>query len=226
LLLGILGHDLRNPLGTISMAGVLLPRLGLLNEKQAGLAATIATSSDRMARIISDLLDLTRSRQGTGLPVDPQPMDLGELAVQMVAEAKTQTPDRDIELQIVGDVDGDWDRTRLGQMFSNLLGNAVQYGDKTKPIKLVVEGSGHSVSVVINNDGPPIPAGQLATLFNSFTRGAEPATDDVGSNLGLGLFITSEIVKSHLGTIEVSSSELAGTSFSVRLPRHVDGRLR
>lgn len=225
LLLGVLGHDLRSPLGAISMAGILLPRLGELNAKQATIAATIQTCSDRMALIISDLLDLARARQGTGLPVVTQHMDLGELARNMVEETKTQNPERAFEIRIAGDVTGEWDSTRLGQMFSNLLGNAVQYGEKTRPITVIIEGTARSVSIRVHNEGRPIPAEQLTTLFQSFTRGKEPNATNGGSNLGLGLFITSEIVKSHSGTINVSSSEAEGTTFIVVLPRQSTGLL-
>jgi signal transduction histidine kinase len=220
LLLGVLGHDLRNPLGAISLGSVLLPRLGALNEKQTAVATTIETSSHRMTRIISDLLDLARARHGTGLPVVPKPLDLADLSRQIVDETKIQNPDRDIDLQIIGAVEGEWDRTRLGQMFSNLLGNAVQYGHKSTPIRVTIKGLKSSVCVVIHNQGPPIPAAQLATLFHSFTRGTEAHATTGGSNLGLGLFITSEIVKSHAGRIDVNSSKAEGTAFTITLPKH------
>lgn len=220
LLLGVLGHDLRSPLGAISMSGTLLRRLGPLNERQEAVTATLMTCSDRMTRIISDLLDLARANQGTGLPVVAKRMNLRMLAEQMVAETKARHIDRDIELEITGDVSGEWDSTRLGQLFSNLLGNAIQYGLKTSPIKVTIGGATDSVAIVIHNEGPPIPAAQLTTLFNSFTRGTEAhATENAGSNLGLGLFITNEIVKSHAGKIEVCSSEADGTAFIVTLPR-------
>ncbi|EGF91040.1 histidine kinase-, DNA gyrase B-, and HSP90-like ATPase family protein [Asticcacaulis biprosthecium C19] len=220
LILGVLGHDLRSPLGAISMAGQLLPRLGALTDKQATLAAQVGTCSDRMTRIITDLLDLARARHGTRLPVSALAMDLGQLAQQMVAETKSQHADRDIDLTIKGDVTGAWDNTRLSQVLSNLLGNAIQYGDATAPVTVTILGTADDVSLTVLNQGPIIPEAQMASLFHSFTRGAEPgAQRNGGSNLGLGLFITREIVKSHDGKIEVSSNKRDGTSFRITLPR-------
>ena len=222
LLLGVLGHDLRSPLGAVSMAGTLLARSDGLSERQVLLASQIETCTGRMARIIADLLDLARARQGTGLPVTALPMDLAVLAREMVAETAIQHIDRAITLKIDLDVSGEWDATRLGQLFSNLLGNAIQYGAKTTPIDVFIEGAKNSVSVKIRNQGPPIPKEQLSVLFHSFTRGTESQTiQDSGSNLGLGLFIASEIVKSHSGTIEVTSNDTEGTCFTVNLPRRL-----
>ncbi|MGA9657767.1 MAG: HAMP domain-containing sensor histidine kinase [Asticcacaulis sp.] len=220
LLLGVLAHDLRSPLSTISMAGALLGRLGPLNEKQAAVTETFMASGDRMTHILSDLLDLARASHGTGLPIAARPMNIRSLAEHMVAETKTGNPDCHIILEIDGDTSGVWDSTRLGQLLSNLLGNAIQYGYKTSPVRLTIKGTKDLVSLIVHNEGPPIPPTQINSLFNSFTRGpVADVAENVRSNLGLGLFITNEIVKSHAGKIDVRSTEADGTSFVITLPK-------
>lgn len=223
LLLGVLAHDIRSPLGAMSMCAQLMPIVGTLNEKQQELTSQIIDSGTRISDIISTLLDLTRARVGTGLPILKAPMDMGALARKVVDEMQVQHPDRTILLEITGDLQGEWDNTRIGQLFSNLIGNAVQYGTKTAPIDVLINEDSLGVIISIQNAGVPIPPKQLTTLFNSFTRGENNSNQRAAgnSNLGLGLFITKEIVLAHGGTIKVISNEKEGTIFSVRLPKAV-----
>jgi signal transduction histidine kinase len=220
LLLGILGHDIRSPLGAITMLARMLPTLGELNEKQKAFVSQIESSGERITNIVTDLLDLTRARLGTGLPVNRQEISLHPLAEQIALEMRVQHPDRQIFVQTSGNSNGQWDVTRLGQAFSNLIGNAIQYGSAGEPVKVIVKGQPQQVEIVINNAGIPIPQAQLPTLFNSFTRGSDVTKEptDVSSNLGLGLFITREIIHSHGGTISVTSNSVEGTTFSIILP--------
>ncbi len=221
LLLGVLGHDIRSPLGAMNMCAQLIPIVGALNEKQQELTSQIISSSTRISDIVSNLLDLTSARAGTGLPILKAAMDIGILARQVVDEMQIQYPDRAISSAITGDVQGEWDATRIGQLFSNLIGNAVQYGAKLSPIDVIIKEDSAGVIISIHNDGDPIPPTQLTTLFHSFTRGKSDGNQAGGvtSNLGLGLFITKEIVIAHEGTIKVISNEKEGTTFSVRLPK-------
>jgi len=221
LLMGVLGHDIRSPLGAMNMCAELIPRVGILNDKQVELTSQIITSGTRISDIISTLLDLTRARAGTGLPILKARMDIGVICQKVIDEMQIQHPDRTILLEIIGDVEGEWDTTRIGQLFSNLIGNAVQYGTKAAPIDVQIKGDSLEVIVSIHNSGIPIPPKQLTTLFNSFTRGESNGTQagSPTSNLGLGLFITKEIVIAHEGTIKVISNEKEGTTFSVRLPK-------
>ncbi len=221
LLLGVLGHDIRSPLGAMSMCAQLMSRVGILNDKQVELTAQIVDSGARISDIITTLLDLTRARVGTGLPILRMRIDIEIVASKVVDEMKIQHPDRSFVLKIAGDVHGEWDTTRIGQLFSNLIGNAVQYGTKTDPIDVMVKGDSLGVIISVHNTGVPIPPKQLTTLFNSFTRGESNGNQAGGvtSNLGLGLFITKEIVLAHEGTIKVISNEKEGTIFSVWLPK-------
>ena len=126
-------------------------------------------------------------------------------------------------LEISGETEGEWDKARIGQVFSNLLGNAVQYSFNGTPIKTTVKGSTKEVTLSVHNQGVPIPADKAERIFDSLTRGAaENGQEQPGStNLGLGLYITKEIVTAHGGTIDVISSETNGTTFSARFPRSV-----
>jgi signal transduction histidine kinase len=175
-----------------------------------------------MARMISDLLDYTRTRLGAGMPVSPAPMDLASLCRELFDEFRTAHPDRVIRFQSDGEQIGDWDSDRLRQAISNLFGNAVQHGAKNAPIELKLTGESSDVVVVVHNGGPPIPPGELPRIFEPLVRGASaehPKRNRPGS-IGLGLYIAREVARSHGGRIDVTSSQEAGTDFTVRLPRH------
>jgi len=222
LYLAILSHDLRNPLNSIAMSADLLPKLGDLNLESKQTAAQISTSAQVMARMIGDLLDYTRTRLGAGMPVSPQPMDLGRLCREVFDEFRTAHPSRVIRFEAEGDAQGEWDADRLRQAVSNLLGNAVQHGAHDAPIDLKLVGERSDVVLVVQNGGPPIPPGELPQIFNPLVRGSSdgrPRQNRPGS-IGLGLYIAREIARSHGGRVEVTSTEEAGTAFTVRLPRH------
>ena len=119
-----------------------------------------------------------------------------------------------------GDTEGMWDRPRIGQVFSNLLGNAVQYGFKDLPINVRIKGDTHDVSVSVHNDGVPIPPNAVAGIFEALVRSGDGEDAHLQSNnLGLGLYITKEILVAHGGSIKVTSSEKTGTTFTARFPR-------
>jgi signal transduction histidine kinase len=222
LLFGILGHDIRSPLGAITMSAELLDRVGPMNDKQSQLTSQLKGSANRILNIVTDLLDLTRAKLGSGLPVHPEKMSVKELGAEIVQEMQIQHPERSIAITETGDLDGVWDKARMGQVLSNLIGNAIQYGSKDKPVTVVLNGAPKNVIISVHNDGAPIPASQLATLFNSFTRGKDTTKEptDVSSNLGLGLFISKEIIISHGGSLEVTSTKAEGTTFKISLPRN------
>ena len=222
LFLAILSHDLRNPLNSIAMSAALLPRLGPPVPEALGVVSQIATSAEVMARMISDLLDYTRTRLGAGMPVSPTAMNLDALCRALFDEFRTAHPGRTIRFQSAGDLSGEWDADRLRQAISNLVGNALQHGGKGASVELRLDGSGSEVEVVISNDGPPIPPGELARIFDPLVRGSSaehPKANRPGS-IGLGLYIAREVARSHGGSIDVTSSADAGTAFTMRLPRH------
>jgi signal transduction histidine kinase len=224
LYLAILSHDLRNPLNSIAMSAELL-RHADMNQRAAealGCASQISTNAQVMARMIGDLLDYTRTRLGAGMPVSPTPMDLNSLCRQLFDEFRTAHPSRVIRFQSDGEQTGEWDADRLRQAISNLLGNAVQHGAENAPIDLKLTGETSDVVVVVHNDGPPIPPGELPRIFEPLVRGASaehPKHNRPGS-IGLGLYIAREVARSHGGRIDATSSQESGTAFTMHLPRH------
>lgn len=222
LFLGILSHDLRNPMCAARMSAELALTIGGLTERQIMLVTQVIESSDRALEIVTHLLDLTRARLGSGLPIIRTAMDMGFVARVMVDEMRAMHPARDIQLKITGDMEGEWDKPRIGQVFSNLLGNAIQYGFKDVPIKVTLTAEKECIILCIHNDGVSIPTDTIGRIFDSLTRARKAGTDENSSesiNLGLGLYITKEIVHAHSGTIGVTSTDKEGTMFTTRLPR-------
>jgi signal transduction histidine kinase len=214
---GILGHDLRNPLNAISGSADLLLRRQVPAEDQAGTVRRIVSSAARMRRMVDQLLDLTRVRLAGGIPVAPQPgTNLVEVARNAVEELRVAHPEAQLTVQGAPEISGEWDADRLAQMVSNLVGNAIQHGAGT-PVEVQVSNGGATAVLEVHNGGSPIPADLLGRLFDPFRRGAEGETARA-NGLGLGLFITRQIVLAHGGTIDVLSAQPSGTTFRVLLP--------
>ena len=220
LLLGILGHDLRNPVGAMLMAAQLVAKIGPLNKRQAMLIDQVVASADRVTELLDQLLDITHARVGSGLTIIREPMDMAFVGRQLVDEARAVHPKRTFKIEVSGDTEGSWDKPRIGQVFSNLIGNAVQYGFSDLPITVTIIGDADGVSITVHNDGVPIAKGEIGRIFDALIRGETDASHHPSSvNLGLGLYITKEIVSAHRGTIAVTSTEKDGTTFSARFPR-------
>ena len=216
--LAILGHDLRNPLASIDM-GLGLLRNQVDDPAAARVLARMQSSSSRMTRMIEQILDLTRSRLAGGLEVQMRAMDLGATLLKIVDELRTAHPDRSLELDVSAiDILGDPDR--MEQVFSNLIGNAILHGDPTQPVVTSTRVEEATVIVAIHNHGEPIPEHIQNRIFDPFRRGERESRTSKTSGLGLGLYISWEIVRGHGGSIEIDSSAERGTTFRVRLPIH------
>ena len=213
--IGILGHDLNNPLASILMGADVLEKLP---NPYAKAARTIASSAHRMEAMIRDLLDFARGRLGDGIPIAPTACDLRLLCDKVVEEMEQAYPTRVMSFAGIGDLRGEWDPNRVEQVLSNLIGNAVNHG--RGPIIVMCHEEGDAVVTTIHNQGPAIPAEVIPTLFEPFTT-AHVGEGKQASHkgLGLGLYIVSEIVHAHGGTISVSSVEGHGTTFTIRWPR-------
>lgn len=216
---GILGHDLRNPLGAIMTGAQLL----LKREEGAKLRtplSRIVRSGERMARMIDQLLDFTRVRVGAGIPLCPKNVDLLPLLRQVLDELDDANPECALALDHAGCTAGMWDEDRLCQVFSNLVGNALQHGVPSRGVRVRVDGTAlDRVRVLVHNMGA-VPSELVPKLFDPMV-GGEPRRER-SHGLGLGLFITQQIVKAHRGAIDVRSTEELGTTFTVSLPRVVE----
>jgi signal transduction histidine kinase len=218
LFLGVLGHDLRNPIGAATMAARHMVKHGATDPKQARLASQIVSTTERATQVLNDLLDITRSAFGTDFPVMRAMMDMGPLGLEIAEEMRTLSNGRAIDVNIVGDTSGEWDKTRMGQLLSNLIGNAIQYSPETTPIFVTVAGQENDVVISVHNHGAPIPPGEIKNIFDSFTR-AQDGQVEGAMNVGLGLYIAKRIVIAHRGRIDVVSTVEGGTTFTIRLPR-------
>jgi signal transduction histidine kinase len=181
-------------------------------------AQRIARSAGRMMRMIEALLDFTRIRTGSGIPVERGRADLVAITRQVLEELRLANPERDVLFEVRGDGRGAWDADRLAQVVSNLLGNALTHGADSGPVRIVLDATGDPVDLVVQNQGV-IPAEALPALFEPFRRAASPHGARALSGLGLGLYISREIVIAHGGVIAVSSADGGGTTFRVSLPR-------
>lgn len=216
-LMGILGHDLRNPLNAVSMAADQLLRRKDLPADACDQASRIGRSARRMDEMIATLLDLTRLRMQGKLPLSPAPADMSDIARDAIDELRATAPNRSIELELRGDPRGHWDRARIEQLTSNLVANALSYGDPARPVHVLIDGTGEELVLAVGNEGPPIPAELIPVLFEPFRRGVPEDRSPRG--LGLGLYIANQIALAHGGTIGVESTAQSGTTFIVHLPR-------
>ena len=217
--LAILGHDLRAPLQAVSMSTEMLTRKVALDADGLAYVARIKSGARHMGAMVSDLLEFVRSRLGSGLPIEPAPMDLASVAKAAMDEACAGQPDCLPSLNFHGDGHGIWDRGRIEQMLQNLIGNALQHGSSNRTVTVTLTGGAEQVLLTVHNYGTPIPKDALSTLFDPLVRSASEELGGPSTSLGLGLFIVKEVVSAHQGHIEVSSNASDGTTFTVTLPR-------
>jgi len=216
-LIGIVSHDLRNPLNVI-----LLGTDALAHQELDALAAKttlrIRASANSAVRLVNDLLDFTQARLGTGIPVRRQPTELQAVAQGVIDELVVAYPQRQLELSVSGDSHGDWDPDRIAQAILNLVSNALNYGASGSLVSLRILGEPGWVTLSVHNTGSPIAQQLLPVLFEPLRRGASHVEHSRRS-VGLGLYIVKHIVDAHGGAIEVQSGSSEGTTFSLRLPR-------
>ena len=216
-LLGIVSHDLRNPLNAIGMATALLLKRGQLDEQQVRIVSRIMSSSDRAVRLIRDFLDFTQARVMGRIPVSPAPANIREIARQVFDEVLLAQRGRQGVIEHEGEEQGVWDPDRIAQVIGNLLSNAFQHSPADSVVRLSTRGDSQGVTIEVHNGGAAIPPSTLARLFEPFERGTDASS--TGRSIGLGLYISRQIIAAHGGTISVQSTADEGTHFTVWLPR-------
>jgi signal transduction histidine kinase len=212
--IAVLGHDLRNPLGAIGSGASLLQRMKL-DERGHSVALMMQNSVARMSGLIDNVLDFARGRLGGGLALNQKDaVFLNDILHQVVAEMRSTWPDRALDTHIDLQEPVACDPSRIAQLASNLLSNALTYGTPAAPVRFHAVSHNGSFELWIANSGEAIAPAALERLFHPFARGAVRA-DQQG--LGLGLYIASEIARAHHGTLRVTSDEHE-TRFTFRMP--------
>jgi signal transduction histidine kinase len=210
--IGILAHDLRNPLNTIAVAADVIAQA---RTEVHGAARMIARSAERMGRMIEDVIEFARGHLGASIPIALVPGDMGEICREVVDDLAAGHPERDLQIRCTGDLHGSWDRDRVLQAMSNVVGNALQHG--LDPIRVTVDPTAdrRAVRTTVKNAGRILSPDELATLFDPF----RPERSKRADGLGLGLYIVQQIALAHGARTSVSSTEADGTVFTIVWPR-------
>ena len=217
--LAILSHDLRTPLGAIITSTQFMLDTDGLEEPHRTLVSRAASSARRMNQMVLDLVEFTRTRLGDGIPIVRAQMDARRLVHDVAVEIAASHPDSTVHVESSGNLSGAWDRDRLTQVLTNLVGNAVQHGSAGAPIKVSARGLADEVTLAVHNEGPAIPVDQQAVIFEEGRQAGVRSGAHDRRHQGLGLYIVERIVAAHGGTVSVRSSAGEGTTFTVRLPR-------
>jgi phosphoserine phosphatase RsbU/P len=213
-LIGIVSHDLRNPLAAIKMASQLLGGRDL-PPKQAQILAHITHAAERAQRLVADLLDFTLKQVGRSIAVSLKPVDLHTLVGECLDELSLTFPEHTLTHRCVGQGNFIADSDRLYQLIGNLVANAIAYGTAEGGVT-VSSRFEDQVIIAVHNLGTPIPSELLDNLFEPMIRGSH---DNARlRSVGLGLFIVREIVRAHHGNVKVSSSIEEGTTFTATFP--------
>jgi signal transduction histidine kinase len=224
--LAILGHDLRNPLGTVVTGSSFLMQAVDIPPRYVLVATRMFNSAKRMSKLINDLIDFTRTHLGPGIPIRVKQGSVVAVCEEVVNEARTFHPERLIELHVPAKLEAIFDDNRIAQVLSNLIGNAIQYGSPDAPVTVSLTSNGDDIVVAVNNRGTTIAVDKVARIFHPMVRiAADANANSVESDytertsLGIGLYISREIVHAHGGEVSVASNAADGTTFTVTMPR-------
>ena len=215
-MIGIVSHDLRNPLSALHTGIQILSRQAPA-DIQTRVLSRMTQSVERANRLVSDLLDFTVARVGKGIVINARRLDLHEVIAQSVAELSLAFPTRPLRHETRGDGECSVDPDRLTQLVGNLVANAVAYGDASREVTVKTAVLAPSIEISVHNWGPSIPRDTLSSLFQPMVRGTVAGS---GRSVGLGLFIILEIARAHGGTVNADSSDERGTTFSAVIPLH------
>lgn len=222
--LAILGHDLRNPLGTVVTGSSFLMQAVDIPPKYVLVATRMFNSARRMSKLINDLIDFTRTHLGPGIPIRVKQGSIVAVCEEVVNELRTFHPERMIDLQVPPQLEAIFDEGRIAQVLSNLIGNAIQYGGGDAPVTVQVTATERDLVIGVHNRGEAIAPDKLPSIFDPMVRIAasvNSATSDYTerTSLGIGLYISREIVHAHGGRISLASTPADGTTFTLTMPR-------
>jgi signal transduction histidine kinase len=216
--LGMVGHDLRNPLSVVLMSATQLAKSTDSNDRRQAPVARIVAAVSRMDRMIRDLFDYSRIELRLALPLEIRPSDIDMSCTRIVEELRAVNPSREICYEPGADPAVRWDSDRMEQVIENLLGNALKYSPPETPVHLRWQKARDGIVMEVENQGAPIAADLLPHVFEPFRRGTGHDARTAKGSMGLGLYIVRHIVKEHGGSIDVTSGP-SGTVFTVRLPQ-------
>ncbi|MET0382822.1 MAG: GAF domain-containing sensor histidine kinase [Burkholderiaceae bacterium] len=212
--IAVLGHDLRNPLSAVMATAELMVRQPAAVDV-AAVGRRLKSSAGRMSKLIDDVLDFARGRLGGGLSLRMQRDDgLAAALLEVVHEARQAHPGRDIDEQVDIARSARYDRGRLQQLLSNLVGNALHHGDEASPIRVAATVEADVLRLTVTNSGPGIAPSHLERVFEPYWR---PQTSSPGGGLGLGLHICAQIAEAHGGRMRVTSAD-GVTCFTAVIP--------
>ena len=225
-IIGIVSHDLRNPIAATSLAAQAISRQKDASERIRAHAQRIYQSRERATRMIHDLLDSTQSRLDGGPHIEKHALDLAPAIRLILDELRLSQPQQRIVLECPEHLMLEGDADRLAQALSNVVGNSLKYGSPANPVAVSAHQSDGSLALAVHNRGNPIPLDIIPTLFLPLRRDSSSKPNGDHS-IGLGLYIASEIVRAHDGSIDVQSSAEDGTTFTLYLPvRHAESSKR
>jgi signal transduction histidine kinase len=217
--LGVLAHDLRTPLSAATLFAECIVLDAGTPPRSIEAAVRIQRSTKQMKMLVDGLLDLTHTRLGRVLPISPTHANMQAICEHAAAELRAISPSTELTVALEGDLRGVWDASRVSQLISNLLVNAVRHGKPGGPVSLVAtEGDSDTVTVTVTNEGQAIPKEIIAGLFEPFVHGDSGGKSHTGAGLGLGLFIARQIALAHRGRLDVVSDDRQ-TEFRLSIPR-------
>ncbi|SEP77346.1 His Kinase A (phospho-acceptor) domain-containing protein [Devosia sp. YR412] len=211
--IGVLGHDLRNPLAAIGSGANMLLKTPL-NEKATRIVTLMQGAVVRMESLISNVMDFASGRLGSGIELNKVRDDMRPALHQVIEELRVANPERQIVARIDVETPVHADKARVAQLFSNLLANALTHGAPEQAVEVEATAGAEHFQLTVVNGGERIPEDIQAELFQPFSR---PSGSIGRPGLGLGLYIASQIAEAHGGTITVNSTEQE-TRFTFSMP--------
>jgi len=212
-----LSHDLRTPLTVAKMNAQIIARKSNDADRVLKSAVKIDDNINRADSMIRDLLDASQVKAGQKLQLEKSQCHLNFILSEVVEELSTIHGDR-FKIQMEPDIHGEWSCTGVRRILENLCNNAVKYGSPIKPVTISAKQDDNCISILIHNEGNPIPIEDQKVLFEPFKR-VNSGESGKQKGWGLGLTLVKGLTEAHGGTITVESNEEKGTTFTVKIPK-------